>query len=332
MEGDPVVQVEEATTDVEGTGLMTVTSGNPYYSVYSIDMWGVTDSQDYRTVAECEAPTISGQGVDAVATTYTKQDKIYAEGIAYTTLTAVSGSPGFSSMDFSCYAEISDIVVDTADWVGTATIGYTTVASGVNTVSGSVEYTLDGTTTRTYTANVRAKRDSYRLYIDEIVTNSGTIEADEELRMWGYANATRPLDVDTTNSIVFEVTTGEAYDCRLTAWDDATHSTLANELIQGDHARVSAVAFCCGGSSNLAPEIITDPVNLIYPPVHNRILKGNTVFGGEKLYYGDFDMVYRSQTDVHGDFLIFKPQLYGIHSGISYGVHDFLVTLHYSYT
>lgn len=329
VEGAEEVQATETTTDITGTGLMSTISGISYYS---IDMNDVSDTLDYMTSADCESATASGLGIDILATTYTKEDKIYAEGVAYTTVSAITGSPGFNYMNFSCYAEIPDIVVDTVDWTGTAVIGYTTVASGTNTVSGSATYTLGGTTTRTYTATVRAKRESYRLYIDEIVTPSGIIEDDEELHMWGYDNATRPLDMDSTNSIVFEVTTGEAYDCRLTAWDDATHSTLANELIQGDHARVSAVAFCCAGSSVLAPEVTPDPVNLVYPPVHNRILKGNTVYLGEKLYYGDFDMVYRPQTDVHGDFLMFKPQLYGIHSGISYGVHDFLVTLHYSYT
>jgi hypothetical protein len=30
--------------------------------------------------------------------------------------------------------------------------------------------------------------------------------------------------------------------------------------------------------------------------------------------------------------LFFKPMLYGLHAGISYGVHDFVIVLHYSYT
>ena len=49
------------------------------------------------------------------------------------------------------------------------------------------------------------------------------------------------------NGIVFEVTNGEAYDCRLTAWDNATHSTTANLLLAGNHYRVIACAYRAGG-------------------------------------------------------------------------------------
>ena len=76
--------------------------------------------------------------------------------------------------------------------------------------------------------------------------------------------------------------------------------------------------------------------SFIYPPVYNRIFKGNTVYNGISYYYGDFELQYRSVgiygANAKGDFLIFKPMLYGDLSGISYGVHDFVICLHYSYT
>ena len=220
--------------------------------------------------------------------------------------------------------------VDTVNWTGTSETTYDTVASGT-IVSGSLNFNMSGTTTRSYTTYLRKRQDGFRLTIDELTTNSGVIAADADLYMWGYSNTVRPLDMDTSNSVVFEVTTGEAYNCRLTAWDDVTHSTLANELIQGDNVRVSAMAFCCS-DSKLNPGESKNPINLIRPPVHNQIFKGNTVYQGQKLYYGDFDMVYRYQTDVFGDYLMFKPMLYNITDSISYGVHDYIITLHYSYT
>ena len=130
------------------------------------------------------------------------------------------------------------------------------------------------------------------------------------------------------NSVNFETTFGECYDCRLTAWDDATHSTILNEIIAGDHCRASAVAFYYTGSDFTNPDSVTE----IHSPVYNRILKGDTQYMGTDYYYGDFDMQYRTAANTTGDILIFKPMLYGIHSGISYGVHDFVIVLHYSYT
>ncbi len=126
------------------------------------------------------------------------------------------------------------------------------------------------------------------------------------------------------NSVNFEITFGSCIDCRLTAWDDATHSTILNEIIAGDHCRVSAVSLYYTGNDFKYPDSVTE----VQAPVYNKIFKGDT----SGYYYGDFNMEYRFDIDEHGDFLFFKPMLYGIHSGISYGVHDFVIVLHYSYT
>lgn len=171
---------------------------------------------------------------------------------------------------------------------------------------------------------------TYSLQVNS-TTGSGVLPQGTSLYGWGSVTGT--TDYNTQDSIVFETTAGEAYNCRLTAWDDVTHSTLINDLIQGDHVRVSALAFCSTNSKLLPNESFSpNPINFVHGPVHNRILKGNTVDAGTNLFYGDFDMVYRYQADVYGDFLIFKPMLYGIDNTMSYGVHDFVITLSYSYT
>lgn len=127
------------------------------------------------------------------------------------------------------------------------------------------------------------------------------------------------------NSVNFQLTAGECYDCRLTAFDDATHTTTLNEILLGGYCRVSAFAFNYEGSDFKNP----DAVNVVHAPVYNNVLQGNV--GGS--YYGDFDMVYRAAGGGKtGDFLIFKPMLYCLDSSISYGVHDFVIVLMYSYT
>lgn len=184
-----------------------------------------------------------------------------------------------------------------------------------------------------YVDNVVTNTDSPLLYlkVDSVGTSSsGTLASGTLLYTWGTYLSGYP-DVNTSNSVLFDVTLGECYDCRLTAWDDVTHSTTSNEIIAGDHCRVSAMVYNCKGSKT-APTENDDLDNIVFMPVYNRIFKGNTVVGDTNYYYGDFDMRYRYQADIYGDYLIFKPMLYGIHSGISYGVHDFLITLHYSYT
>lgn len=170
----------------------------------------------------------------------------------------------------------------------------------------------------------------YILGIDNI-TGSGIISTNTSLYGWGSITGT--TDFSTQDSVVFEIISGEAYNCRLTAWDDVTHSTVLNELIQGDHVRASALAFCCNNSKlNPAESFVPSPINFVKGPVYNRILKGNTVDGDTNLFYGDFNMTYKYQTGMFGDYLIFKPMLYGINPAVSYGDHSFVITLHYSYT
>ncbi len=184
-----------------------------------------------------------------------------------------------------------------------------------------------------YISDISASQDQANKYIMNVVssTMSGTLASGTEFKSWGSLSS--DIGFTVNDSIVFEVTTGEAYNCRLTAWDDVTHSSTTNELLQGDHVRCSAVAYCCTGAKLTPTESYPpDPINYVYGPVHNRILKGNTIDSGYNYFFGDFDLVYRYQSTIYGDYLIFKPMLYGIDESISYGVHDYIITLHYSYT
>lgn len=133
------------------------------------------------------------------------------------------------------------------------------------------------------------------------------------------------------NSVKFQLTSGESYNNRLTAWDDVTHSSTANNLITNDRVRVSAVAYryTVGGGTVDDPDTIVE----VQAPQYNIILKGNTTVSGVDYYYGDFDMIYATPTTTHiGDILIFRPMLYGIDASVPFGVHDFVITLHYSFT
>lgn len=165
------------------------------------------------------------------------------------------------------------------------------------------------------------------------VDGSGSLSSGTVISTWGdYDNVSNSISLLVDNSVMFKVTQGEAYDCWLTAWDDATHSTVLNPVLAGDHCRVSAVAYCSTGTDDVTPNESTNPINYIFAPIHNRIFKGDTVFEGTNYYYGTFDLSYKYQTDINGDFLIFRPMLYGIDETMPYGVHDFLIVFHYSYT
>lgn len=120
----------------------------------------------------------------------------------------------------------------------------------------------------------------------------------------------------------FTVTEGEAYDCRLTAWDDVSHNSTSNEILQGDYCKASIYTFYWEGADYMSPSSITTVSGASY----NQTLKGDT------FYYGDFDIRYRTGANLNGDVVVFKPMLYNIPGSISYGVHDFVICLHYSYT
>lgn len=320
----PEYDVSSKYTNIAGTISASYDVDGSIKSTYSVDVKSNTDPYNYLTLATCLSNTVSGIGTDSSAYVYVKEDKKNVL-IDSTTEFINTGSP--DEMIYFSATGNNNVEVDTPEWEGDAVITYNITASGVN-IPGTDTYSVAGVAERVYDSVLYSKRDSFRLVISDVVTG-GVISENADLYVWG--NNERPLDLDTMNSIVFEVTIGEAYNCRLTAWDDVTHSTTINELIQGDHVRCSAMAYCAKGTK-INPLEVKQPLNLVYPPAHNVIFKGNTFDSGTKYYYGDFDLVYRNQADIFGDFLIFKPMLYGIDNSISYGVHDYVITLHYSYT
>lgn len=186
-----------------------------------------------------------------------------------------------------------------------------------------------------YVTNVQLGVHDDELLTFEIdhVDGAGIIPEGATIAAWGWpggwgGNTDLP-DVNTQNSVVFEITIGEAYDCRLTAWDDVTHATTINTLISTDRCRVSCVAFNANGTPIEPTE--NEGVSFIHPPVLNKIFKGNVSDSGYDYYYGDFDLLYRTGAPI-GDYLIFKPMLYDVDNTVPYGVHDFIIALSYSYT
>lgn len=163
----------------------------------------------------------------------------------------------------------------------------------------------------------------YRIFNEQV--NSNGVEYVNDL----YGTTVSGFHIQ--NSVKFEVTAAQTWDNRLTAWDDVTHSSTANYLINSDRVKVSAAVYryTIGAGSEDNPDTVVE----LHPPSYNISLKGNTTVSGVDFYYGDFDMIYATPTTGHiGDVLIFRPMLDNITSAVPYGVHDFVITLHYSYT
>jgi hypothetical protein len=185
---------------------------------------------------------------------------------------------------------------------------------------------VTGYTNRYEDRDSAPRSEFYNISLTDSI-GTGIISTGTTLYLWKQKAVLEGVGFSTYDSIVFEITQGGAYDCRLTAWDDVTHSTTLNYLISGDYVRVSALAFRAEGTV-LAPESSLSPNNYIASPIHNRIFKGNVVY----YYYGDFSLSHRTESDMIGDYLIFKPMLYGVDDTIPYGIHDHVIVLHYTYT
>ena len=147
---------------------------------------------------------------------------------------------------------------------------------------------------------------------------------------------------DLRNSITFEVTNGENYNNRLTAWDGVTHNSTSSFLLSTDRVKASCANYSWSGGTEDNPGTVeyggsVDPNTLLpddpFAPQYNITLKGNTTISGVDYYYGDWDMIYSLPTSGrNGDFLIVRPWLDNIDGSVPYGVHDFVITLHYSYS
>jgi len=327
--GSPTNNIYDTDTAVQGTVYITPVSGTGLeLTNYAVD---VDNALDYRTVVEGTSTTTSGSTATDGCIGYTEiaQD----DGIVTNGYMSVEGEAGLTGLQFSCtvIGTESNITYSNSLYNITTTITYTTTVTGTLPepgYKGSVN--VQGETNRYEDRDSTPRAASYSLTVSD-TTNSGIISSGTSLFMWGYKGDLSGVEFSTTDSVTFEVTSGEAYNCRLTAWDDSSHSTILNDVIAGDHCKVSALAFRSEGTV-LAPTYSLTPDNYIMSPIYNRTFKGNVVFGGTKYYYGDFNLTHRTEADMIGDYLIFKPLLYNIPTSFPYGVHDFVITLHYSYT
>ena len=154
------------------------------------------------------------------------------------------------------------------------------------------------------------------------IKGATTISGGETVFLWDNTADVAGSWLNLKNSIVLEIVEGECYYCRLTAWDDATHSSVLNDMLVHDRCRVSAMAFSTIGKTE--PKYTLNKI--VNEPVYNYKLKGNIY------YYGDFTLRFQQDQNIGGDYMIFKPSLSDIDATVPYGVHDFVITFHYSYT
>jgi len=202
--------------------------------------------------------------------------------------------------------------------------GYFTTVTGVEETFNKYKFYFSSTT-----GDTTVSGSNY--YLNELPpTVSGSNIMPAALYLWQDNNNTEAW-ATPQNSIIFEVTFGEAYNCRLTAWDDETHSTTNNELLTNRAYKVvSCVYHACAGTKQLPTMDTTTDTTLVFPPCIDMPL------AGDDSYYGDFDMWHVADGGTtgteHGVYLYFTPRLYDINSSYSSGNYDFVTTLHYQYT
>ena len=198
-------------------------------------------------------------------------------------------------------------------------------------------------------------RDAYNKHYDIVGLDYDIIYDTNAKFDGGSRNVPASSDFFMTleNCIIFEVINGEAYNCRLTAWDDDSHNSTSNKVLDEEHYRVNCAAYKGTDGDKFEPIFkeadsgtyystlrqggqgyywgyygwTVDPSCLVYPPKNGKILKGN------EFYYGDFDLVHiPTEYTEHGEYLIFQPYLYGMDDTFTAGNYDFVTTLHYQYT
>lgn len=204
---------------------------------------------------------------------------------------------------------VSGRLVDSTNTIYSDVTG---VVSG--TLSGPEHGSITGVVTGLVSGSMVAPSDIFSFqYTTTSPVTSGTVQP-------------RPRRHHGGNSVIFTVTFGEAYNCRLTAWDDNTHTTTLNKILDEEHYRVDAVAFR-GNTGNTPHAPVLNSTNcLVYPEAFDIPLKGNSK------YYGDFDLIFAINTNEYGEYLVFTPRLINMDPSFTAGSYDFVTTLHYQYT
>lgn len=316
------------------------------------------DKNTYAIIDTCTPGTISGSG-EVKYTADVTFSSVVGSGIINEWITstvtsnitdaAVTGtSIGDTNPVQAC--NLSVVVFGTSDesnpsiLSGTVSGALTGIMYGSGTVTGDVTGSVQGLLTNTLgmsstvsgTVSGTLTGPEHGIVSGTVSgTLTGAISGPDEYLCFQYVTAT-PVDADSTeprirrhhggNSVIFSVTFGEAYDCRLTAWDDATHSTTDNKVLAEEHYKVDAVAYRSNvPASAHAPVFLTEGC-LVYPQVYDLALKGNTS------YYGDFDLIYAIADGEYGEYLVFAPRLVNMDSSFTAGSYDFVTTLHYQYT
>ena len=331
--GYPIGTEYDVNTNVEGViNVSNFLDGSVLTSSYTIDVNEVGASTDYYTQASGNSvlPVVSGTtgATGTIGTTTIFQDLGVLPNEAMVVVGETKIEGGYIYSDLS--GQQHGLTYSDYEYDITTDITYTTTVSGQITDGYTGDVVVTGYTNRYEDRNSAPRSEFYDISLSDTV-GTGTMVSGTTLYLWEQKPALLDVEFSTHDSVVFNLTLGEAYDCRLTAWDDVTHSTTLNYLISGDYVRVSALAFRSKGTI-LEPEFSTSPNNYIASPVYNRIFKGDVVYNGVNYYYGDFDLSYRTEPDMIGDYLIFKPMLYEIDDSVSYGIHDHVIVLHYTYT
>lgn len=288
---------------VSGTLSGTVASGisvsNTVYStveglvsgtLYNVDEEMICDVEEFisTTVSGSDFGVISGNIYEPFNTPISTS----SSGIIYLLADGV--------MYGNLYGINEDIICKIEEDISVALIG-----SGFGTISGTVN--------ESFNENISAPNDLMYLQYSDVPINSDTVSP-------------RPRRHHGGNSIIFSVTFGEAYDCRLTAWDDDTHSTTNNKILDEEHYKVDVVAYKSNAYNTAHEPVFMNENCLVYPPAYNKVLKGDDE------YYGDFDLVYSINDGEYGEYLAFTPRLINMDDSFTAGSYDFITSLHYQYT
>jgi len=202
----------------------------------------------------------------------------------------------------------------------------------VSNDTGSDLYVAGGSGLRSYSVDnlaIISEQTNYDLTFSEVVGTS-IVSVTSYFNTWENNLSNDDIWAGAKNTIIFEATNGEAYACKLTAWDDETHATTANQILNGDHYRVTCAAYKSIGGSKTEPLSGNHTDTIVHPVGVDTVLKG------DDSYYGTFTFIHIPNGgptgDEHGEYLIFLPRLAGIDDTFSAGNYDFVTTFHYSYT
>jgi len=322
---------------IEGTladGLGTPASSTIYGTVstevtghdYGTTLSGVLETSISETMPLIGA--VLTTSVSGVVTAYTSDSRnVIISGVVSGELsgTVISGDP-FPNVS----GTISGVVTGTLEGVYNGEAVYSNVSGNLivpltglesvlftstgecsvsGTATGPISGELNGTVAGDF---VKPSEFLYYQYSDSAIDAASTLP--------------RPRRHHGENSILFSITFGEAYDCRLTAWDDDTHSTTLNKILYEEHYRVDAAAYRSNIIDTAHSPTFRKTNNLVFPPAFDAVLKGN------ERYYGNFDLIFSIEADEYGEYLAFVPRLVDMDESFIAGSYDFVTTLHYQYT